>query len=447
MADSVPGPAPDDGVAELCSRLIRFDTTNRGGGDSNGERNAAEFVANELAWDGLEPLVFEPAARRTNVVTRVAGEDRSLPGLLVQAHLDVVPVDAAAWSVPPFAGEIRDGYVWGRGAVDMKDMCAMVLSVLRSWSMRGLRPRRDIVLAFVADEEDDGAYGAGWLVAEQPELFQDCAAAIGESGGFTFGTPEVPGVRLYPVGAAERGTLHMRLVARGQAGHGSRPNPSNAVVALVETLTRIAAYRWPVRLTPAVSAYLDGAARAAGVSFDASDLSTVDEVVAKLGRAGVLAAGTVRNSATPTVLRAGEKVNVVPSEACAQLDVRTLPGTCDEALSTVDSLLSPGVRRELLTHRDPVSAPLDSPWLHAMAAALVAEDPSAVVLPYCLGGGTDAKAFATLGIACYGFAPLRLPVDPAEYDYRAMAHGVDERVPVDGLRFGARVLDRFLRTV
>jgi acetylornithine deacetylase/succinyl-diaminopimelate desuccinylase-like protein len=442
MADPA-ATAPDAWVVELCSRLIAFDTTNLGGGDGNGERDAAEFVATELAWNGLTPIVLERAPRRTNVLARVPGEDRSLPALLVHAHLDVVPAVATDWKVPPFAGEVRDGYVWGRGAVDMKDMCAMVLSVLRSWSSRGLRPRRDIVVAFVADEEDDSWYGADWLVAEHAELFDGCAAAIGESGGYTFG---VPGAPLYPIGTAERGTMHLRLTANGRAGHGSRPNSENAVVALVETLARIAAHRWPVRLTPAVAAYLAGAAHALGEPADLSDPSAVDGLVARLGRAGVLAAGTVRNSVTPTGLSAGGKVNVIPSSASALLDVRTLPGSSAEVLSTVDSFLAPGVRREFVVHREAVSAPLDSPWFHAMAAALRAEDPSAVVLPYCLGGGTDAKAFAALGIDCYGFAPLRLPLDPDEYDYRAMAHGVDERVPIDGLCFGARVLDRFLRT-
>jgi acetylornithine deacetylase/succinyl-diaminopimelate desuccinylase-like protein len=473
MAEQAPE-APDARAVELCARLIRFDTTNRGGGDCNGEREAAEFVAGELAASGLDPELVEPAPRRANVVARVAGTDPRLPALLVHGHLDVVPADAAHWSVPPFAGEVRDGYLWGRGAVDMKDTCAAVLSVLRSWAARGVAPRRDLVLAFVADEEDNGEHGADWLVAKRPELFDGCAAAIGEGGGFSFGQGPVP---LYPIGTAERGTLHVRLVATGRAGHGSRPNPDNAVVALVQTLARIAAHRWPVRLTPAVSAYLTGAAAALGVPVDpaaladsatlagpaapvaqadlagpavhagVADPSAVDGLVARLGRAGTLAAGTVRATATPTVLRAGHKVNVVPSEASALVDIRTLPGDAASVLATVDAMLAPGVRREVIASRDAVAAPPDSPWFAAMAAALVAEDPAAVVLPYCLGGGTDAKAFASLGMACYGFAPVRVPLDPAVYDYRAMAHGVDERVPIDGLRFGARVLDRFLRTV
>ncbi|HEY0641434.1 MAG TPA: M20/M25/M40 family metallo-hydrolase [Pseudonocardiaceae bacterium] len=440
------GSTPDADVVALCAALIRFDTTNRGQGDCEGEREAAEFVAAHLTGSGLEPVLLESAPRRSNVVVRVPGADRSLPAVLVQGHLDVVPAVAEDWTVPPFAGEIRDGYLWGRGAVDMKDLCAGTLSVLRHWSRAGLRPRRDVVVAFVADEEDNGDYGADWLVQHHAGLFDGCAAAIGESGGFTFGGPDSP-VRLYPVGTAERGTLHLRLSATGRAGHASRPNPSNAVVAIVRTLERIASHEWPVHLTPAVAAYLRGAADALGVAADLDDLSTVDELVAKLGRAGTLAAATVRISSTPTGLAAGGKVNVIPSTASALVDVRTLPGTADEVLSVIDSMLEPTVERHILARRDAVAAPMDTPWFHAMADALRAEDPEAVVLPYCLGGGTDAKAFSSLGIACYGFAPLRAPLDPTEYDYRAMAHGVDERIPLDGLRFGARVLDRFLRTV
>ncbi len=445
VAPVVAAAAPDAAVVDLCSALIRFDTTNRGVGDCEGERDAAEFVAASLTGSGLAPVLLESAPRRANVVARVPGADPTLPALLVHAHLDVVPAQASDWTVPPFAGVVDDdGYLWGRGAVDMKDMCAMVLSTLRSWSLRGLTPRRDVVVAFVADEEADGDYGAHWLADHHPELFDGCVAAIGESGGFTFGAPGTP--RLYPVGTAERGTLHLRLTANGRAGHASRPNPANPVIALVHTLSRIAAHRWPVRLTPAVEAYLTGAAAALGVDADLADPSTVDDLVARLGRAGTLAAATVRTSSTPTVLAAGTKVNVVPSKATAQVDIRTLPDTVPEVLSTVDSLLEPGITYEFIARRDAVASPLDSPWFDAMAAALRAEDPDAVVLPYCLGGGTDAKAFTGLGMACYGFAPLLLPLDPTEYDYRAMAHGVDERVPVEGLRFGARVLDRFLRT-
>ena len=355
----------------------------------------------------------------------------------MHAHLDVVPVDASEWSVPPFGGVIRDGFVWGRGAVDMKDMCAMTLAVLRSWPDRDVRPKRDIVVAFVADEEAHGDYGAGWLVDNHPDLFAGCTAGISESGGHTF---HVGDVRLYPIATGERGTIHLKLTARGRAGHGSRPNDDNAVVTLARALTRIAEYEWPVRMTPPVQAYLEQAGAALGVDVDLDD---VDGTLERLGRASVLAAGTVRNTATPTMLDAGYKINVIPSTAHARVDGRALPGTEREFLDTIDSLIGPKVEREILDYTEAVSAPIDSHWFQSMADALRAEDPEAVVVPYCMGGGTDAKAFARLGIAGYGFSPLWIPED---FTLRGMAHGVDERVPVEGLRFGARVLDRFLLT-
>jgi acetylornithine deacetylase/succinyl-diaminopimelate desuccinylase-like protein len=437
MAELEAGLGPDAGVVELCSQLIRFDTSNYGGGESAGEREAAEFAAAQLP--AYQPVLLEAAPRRTNLVVRVPGADRSAPALLVHGHLDVVPAVAQEWTVPPFSGEVRDGYLWGRGAVDMKDMCAMVLSVVRSWPARGVMPRRDVVVALVADEEVTGELGAQWLVSEHPSLFEGCVIGISETGGYTM---PVNGVRLYPVAAAERGIAHLRLQAHGRAGHGSRPNSANAVTALVSTVARLAAHPWPVRLTPVVRAYLEQAGAALGVDVDLDGDDAVDSTIAKLGRAGTLATGVVRNTVTPTMLSAGYKVNVIPAMAEALLDVRHLPGTIDELLATIDSLLGPGVTRTFVERTEPVSAPVDSPWFTAMADALRAEDPEAVVVPYCMGGGTDAKAFSRLGIAGYGFAPLLLPED---YDYRAMAHGVDERIPVEALRFGARVLDRFLR--
>ncbi|MBN6040160.1 M20/M25/M40 family metallo-hydrolase [Amycolatopsis sp. 195334CR] len=430
-------------VVSVCADLVRFDTTNRGNGDSEGERDAAEYVAGLLTAAGLTPEIYESAPGRANVVARVAGSDPTLPPLLVQGHLDVVPADAADWSVPPFSGEVRDGFLWGRGATDMKDFCAMVLSVVDGFAREGRKPRRDIVLAFVADEEDRGEYGAHWLVEHHPSLFDGCAAAISESGAYTYHVPAADGriVRIYPVGAAERGTAHLRLTARGRAGHGSRRNHENAVVRLVGALNRIATHEWPVRLTPAVRAFIEQTGKALDVEVDLSSSDAVDGTLARLGPAASLVESTVRNSTTPTMLDAGYKVNVIPSVAQAQVDTRTLPGTEAELLATVDELLGPDVTREFVAHQGPVQAPIDTPWFDAMADALRAQDPDAVVVPYCLGGGTDAKAFAKLGIDCYGFAPLWLPEG---FPYRAMAHGVDERVPVDGLLFGTRVLDHFL---
>ena len=433
-------------VEELCAQLIRFDTTNLGGGSSEGEREAAEFVATHLSAAGLTPTILERSPRRSNVVARVAGSDPTLAPLLVHAHLDVVPADPAEWTVPPFAGEIRDGFVWGRGAVDMKDMCATLLTVLLRWADAGHRPRRDLVLAFVADEEDNGEWGSHWLVKEHRDVFDGVAAAIGESGGYTVRASSAAGepVRLYPVATAERGTAHLLLTANGRAGHGSRRNDDNAVRKLVAAVQRLSEYRWPVVLTPAVQAFFSRAGAALGFEVDLSTDDAVDATLRRFGPAAKIAENTVRNSTTPTVLSAGYKVNVIPGAAQAQVDTRVLPGTRDALLAEVDRLLGPEVTREFLADQPPVQAPVDSPWFAAMAAAIEAEDPGGVVVPFCMGGGTDAKAFAALGIDCYGFAPLWLPEN---FDHRLMAHGVDERVPVDGLRFGTNVLDHFLSTV
>lgn len=425
-------------VVELCQTLIRFDTTNHGCGDSAGEREAAEFVATLLSDAGHEPVLLECAPRRSNVIARIPGTDSTLPALLVQGHLDVVPAVAVDWSLPPFSGEIAGGYLYGRGATDMKDFCAMVLAVVRGWAATGTRPRRDIVLAFVADEEDQGYYGAHWLVDEHAGLFTGCAASISESGAFTH---HAGGQRLYPVGTAERGTAHLRLTATGRAGHGSRRNDQNAVVRLIRALSRLSEHRWPVALTPTVRAFCERTAKALGLPAELGDPDAVDELVHSFGRAASLVENTVRNSTTPTMFSAGYKVNVIPGTAQADVDVRVLPGTEEALLAEIDELLGEGVTREFTAHQPPVQAPVDSPWFDAMTAALVAEDPDAIVVPYCLGGGTDAKAFSQLGMDCYGFAPLWVPED---FDYRAMAHGVDERVPIDGLAFGARVLARFL---
>jgi acetylornithine deacetylase/succinyl-diaminopimelate desuccinylase-like protein len=325
----------------------------------------------------------------------------------------------------------------------MKDMCAALLTVLSRWSAADIRPRRDIVLAFVADEEDRGEWGAHWLVDEHRELFEDCAAAIGESGGYTVRATHADGheVRLYPVATAERGTAHMRLTALGRAGHGSRRNDDNAVVSLVHALSRLAAHPWPTHLTSAVRAFLERAEPALGITVDWDDM---DETLRRLGPAAKVIENTVRNSTTPTVLSAGYKVNVIPGSASALVDARVLPGAETELLAEIDRIVGPGVDREFVQYQEAIQAPVDTPWFDAMSGALRAFDPEGVVVPFCMGGGTDAKAFTELGIQCFGFAPLFIPDG---HDHRLMAHGVDERVPVEGLRFGVNVLDRFLSTV
>ncbi|BFU43322.1 M20/M25/M40 family metallo-hydrolase [Krasilnikovia sp. MM14-A1004] len=422
-------------AVEFCSRLIRFDTSNFGGGRSRGERPCAEWIAQLLADAGYDPLVLESAPGRANTVARIPGADRTAPALLVHAHLDVVPVAAEDWSVDPFGGEVRDGAVWGRGALDMKNMAAMTLAVVCSLARDGIVPPRDIVLAFVADEEDTGAYGSGFLVREHAGLFAGVRVAIGESGGHAVHLPD--GSRLYPIATGERGSAWMNLEAAGPAGHGSRPNPGNAVAALAGAVARLAQHRWPVHLTPTVAALVDGLSTHLGVDVDLTDPAGLDQ----FGEAAVLVASTMSNSLNPTMLRAGYKHNVIPSTATAGVDGRILPGAQDAFFATVDRLLGGRVSRTFVNYDEPVTARHDSPDFAAMAAALRACDPQALILPYCMAGGTDAKAFSRLGIECYGFAPGTTPPGFAYGDY---VHGVDERVLVDSLAFGAAVLGRYV---
>ncbi|MFD4501625.1 M20/M25/M40 family metallo-hydrolase [Streptomyces sp. NPDC058457] len=426
-----------DEVVRFTSELIRIDTSNFGGGDCR-ERPAAEYAAERLAEAGLEPILLERTAERTNVVARIEGTDPAADALLVHGHLDVVPAQAADWSVDPFSGEIRDGVVWGRGAVDMKNMDAMILAVVRDWAREGVRPRRDIVVAFTADEEASAVDGSGFLADHHPELFEGCTEGVGESGAFTF--HDGTGRHLYPVAAGERGTAWLKLTARGRAGHGSKVNMENAVTRLAAAVTRIGEHQWPLRLTPTVSAALTELAALYGVE---PDLTEVDLLLDKLGPAARLVEATVRNSANPTMLNAGYKVNVIPGEAVAFVDGRYLYGTEDEFRATLDRLTGPDVDWEFHHREVALQAPLDSPTYARMRAAVEEFAPEGHVVPYCMSGGTDAKQFSRLGITGYGFAPLKLPED---LDYQALFHGVDERVPVEALHFGVQVLDRFLRT-
>ncbi|MHC3461473.1 M20/M25/M40 family metallo-hydrolase [Streptomyces flavovirens] len=438
------GPVDDRALDEsvtFTSELIRIDTTNNGDGTCR-ERPAAEYVAQRLADTGLEPLLLERTPGRTNVVARIPGTDPSADALLVHGHLDVVPAEPADWSVHPFSGEVRDGVVWGRGAVDMKNMDAMVLAVVRAWARAGVRPRRDIVVAYTADEEASAADGSDFLADRHPELFEGCTEGISESGAFTFHAG--PGMSLYPIAAGERGTAWLRLTAEGKAGHGSKVNKANAVSALAAAVARLGAYEWPVRLTPTVRAALTeiAALHHIQVDLDAPGFD-VDELLGKLGPAADLVAPTVRNSSNPTMLEAGYKVNVIPGRATAHIDGRMVPGGEEEFRETLDRLTGPGVDWEFDHREVPLQAPVDSPTYAKMRAAVELFDPGSHAVPYCMSGGTDAKQFSRLGITGYGFSPLKLPVG---FDYQALFHGVDERVPVDALHFGVRVLDHFLRT-
>jgi acetylornithine deacetylase/succinyl-diaminopimelate desuccinylase-like protein len=436
MADQVDAPALDE-VVTFTSDLIRIDTTNRGGGDCR-ERPAAEYAAARLAEAGIEPTLLERTEGRTNVVARIEGTDPSAGALLLHGHLDVVPAAAADWSVHPFSGEIRDGVVWGRGAVDMKNMDAMILAVVRGWARQGFRPRRDVVIAFTADEEASAEDGSGFLVDEHPALFEGCTEGVSESGAFTF--HDGGGRQIYPIAAGERGTAWLKLTARGRAGHGSKVNRDNAVTRLAGAIARIGAHEWPLRLTPTVRAALTELAALYGIE---TDLTDVDTLLEKLGPAAALVEPTLRNSANPTMLDAGYKINVIPGEAVAHVDGRYMPGGEEEFRTTLDRLTGPDVDWEFHHREVALESPVDSATFAGMRAAVEEFAPEGHVVPFCMSGGTDAKQFSRLGITGYGFTPLKLPDG---YDYAAMFHGVDERVPVEALHFGVRVLDRFLRT-
>jgi acetylornithine deacetylase/succinyl-diaminopimelate desuccinylase-like protein len=432
------GGSAADEVAEICSDLIRIDTTNEGQGRGRPERPAAEHVAALLDEVGVTPTIVESAPGRSSVLARITGTEPSRPAFLMHGHLDVVPADPADWAVHPFSGEVRDGNVWGRGAVDMKGSVAMMLAVVRRRMREGRLTGGDLVLAFLADEESTGDFGSRHVVERHRDFLTGCTEAISESGGFSVTADG--GERIYPIATGERGTAWMNLTVRGVAGHGSKPPKDNPVAELSHAISRLAAYEWPVRLTPAVRALLDGLARALGTALDHDRL---DAEVRRLGAIGRLFESTIRNSANPTVLDAGYKVNVIPGQATAQVDGRFLPGTGQEFLETVERLLGPEVTREFINFEEAAAADAQGPTFAALADAIRAEDPQAHPVPYVMSGGTDGKSFARLGISGFGFAPLMLPPD---LDYFGMFHGVDERVPVEGLKFGTRVLDRFLDT-
>jgi acetylornithine deacetylase/succinyl-diaminopimelate desuccinylase-like protein len=421
-------------VVALLSELLRIDTSNPG----RPERPAAEWTAARLGEAGIDSRIVESAPGRASVIARVAGADRSRPPLLVHGHLDVVPADPREWTVHPFSGEVRDGYVWGRGAVDMKGMNAMVLALVRQWARTGQRPDRDIVLAFVADEEAGGAQGARFLIDRHPGLFADCTEAISEIGGFSVSLDS--GARLYLAQTAEKGIHWLRLRARGRAGHGSMEHEDNVVTTLAAAVSRIGAERHPLVVTDSVRRMVDALAGVTGLDLDADE----PEVWLPLfGAAARMIGASLRNTANPTMFAAGYKENVVPSAAEAVVDARFLPGHEDGLLARLAELAGPQVEIDTVMRADAVECSFEGSLVETMSRAIREHDPNGHLVPYMTSGGTDAKSFARLGMRCFGFAPLMLP---AALDFTALFHGVDERVPIGGLRFGTRVLDQVLRS-
>ena len=422
----------------LCQEMIRIPSVNYGEGQGD-EKAMAEYVASKLAEVGIKSELIETAPNRVNVVAKVEGADQSRPGLVLHGHIDVVPVNAADWSVDPFSGVIKDGFIWGRGAVDMKDMDAMILATVRMWQRIGYKPPRNILLVFFADEEAGSNYGSRWLVKHRPEIFDGYSEAVSEVGGFSV---TITGEhRLYLIEAAQKGIQWMKLTAKGTAGHGSFINRNNAVTKVADAVARIGAYEWPQLETKTSNVFFRKIAELTGDKYDPKN---VKPLLHHLGDAVKMLGATISNTANPTMLEAGYKVNVIPQSASAMVDGRFLPGHENQLQETIKKLAGDEIEIEILTRDIALEVEFAGPLVKAMCDAISGEDSAGIPVPYLMSGGTDNKALHDLGIVGYGFSPLKLPKD---LDFFALFHGVDERVPIDGLKFGVRVLYEFLENV
>ena len=422
-------------VVKICQDLIRIPSVNFGEGRGD-EKAVAEYIVASLAEVGITSEIFESAPNRCNVIARLPGRDATRPGLVVHGHIDVVPANADDWSVDPFAAEIRDGAIWGRGAIDMKNMDAMILAIVRKWARTGYKPPRDIVLAFFADEEAGMTFGSRWMAAEHPEVFAGCSEAISEVGGFSVTVAD--GKRLYFVEAAQKGIHWMKLTAHGRAGHGSMMNDENALTSIAEAVAKIGRYEWPQRYTKTVKALFSKIAQVTGKKYNESDLRPL---LSEIGPTARMIGATLQNTANPTMLEAGYKANVIPGSASAVIDGRFLPGYEDELNKTIREIIGPDISIETISRDIALEIEFEGDLVEAMCKAITTFDPEGIPVPYLMSGGTDNKALSELGIIGYGFSPLQLPAD---LDFMALFHGVDERVPISGLEFGVKVLENFL---
>ena len=426
-----------EAAVTLFRELLRCDTANPPGATGD----AAELAAEQLRVAGVEPRILEAAPGHVNVIGRLTGSGDE-PPLLLNAHLDVVPADAADWTHPPFAGEIADGYLWGRGTVDMKNMAAMSLAVMQLLARDDRPRRRDVIFAGVADEEAGCTHGSAWLVDQHAELVR-AGFALGEVGGFTM---DIGGRVVYPVQVAEKGVCWIRARARGTAGHGSIPREDNAVVALARFLDRAGRRKLPVHRSDAVERFI-GALAAAQPQPARTVLPLllndrlspwVSRVIPDRSVARLLSA-LVRNTVSPTMTSAGDKINVIPALAEAQLDGRIAVGSsAEELVAELHALAGPDIELEVVHQRDPHEAPADTALFATIADVVAEHHPGAVAVPSVIPGFTDAHYWSTLGTVCYGFSPVRLgPEDPAFAD---LFHATDERIPVEGFTAGLRML-------
>ncbi len=436
-AVAIPGAdlVADDALAHL-QALLKLDTTNPPGN----EKPAIDYIADRLREVGVEPTLFEPGPGRANLVARLKG-DGSGPPLLLTSHVDVVPVEPEKWTRPPFSGEVADGFVWGRGAVDMKGMTAHELAIFRALARAGKDARlgRDVILLALADEENGMTYGSTWMVENEPDAIR-AEYALNEVGGMNV---DIGDRRLYPVQVAEKGMCWMRIRARGEPGHGSVPLDESAVTRVVAAVERL---RAPLgyRLTDAARAFLVAVAEALGYPKRVAIDLLQSRATAGLAL-GLLPAeqrrhfrAMLNDTANPTGLRAGKKTNVIPSEAEATIDGRLLPGTTVEGfLAEVRRRLGPEIEVDVECRAEPTEVPLDTPLFRKIDEVVRRHDQDGRAVPWLTVGFTDGANLQRIGIRPLGFSPCRFPPD---VPWGKLVHGHDERVPVEGYRFGTRML-------
>jgi acetylornithine deacetylase/succinyl-diaminopimelate desuccinylase-like protein len=434
-------PVFEDEIVHFLQTLIRFNTSNPPGN----ETPAAEWIADVLRNEGLEPVALESAPMRGNVVTRLKGTGEEAP-LLLMSHIDVVPVEEDKWIHPPFGGEIHDGYIWGRGALDMKGIVAqhlMLMVLFARLARQGIRLKRDLIMMAAADEERAGTFGALWLVEHHPDLIR-AEYALNEGGG---NTTKVGDALLMNIQTAEKGLARFKMTVRGEPGHASIPKSDNTVVRLAEAVVAVGKAQPPAHITPTAKAYIEAMA--------GTQPATVAELMLKVVEPGADVAAAIEalpleenhkrylyaithNTAAPTIVNAGSKINVFPSEAVARVDGRTLPGFgIAEFRAEYEPFLPDGVEIEFEDDGPALEASLESPLYDSIVKAVQTHAPDSVLVPTLLTGATDAKAIVQLGTKIYGFAPSRYE---AAVDGERLVHGHNERISIANLVYGAQVL-------
>ncbi|MEM8953413.1 MAG: M20/M25/M40 family metallo-hydrolase [Verrucomicrobiota bacterium] len=424
-------------AVETLRGLLRIDTTNPPGI----ERPAADFVASVLAEDGIESRIIESSPGRANLVARLSGNGEARP-LMLTSHLDVVPARAEDWRCDPFSGDEADGCIWGRGAIDMKGMTAMGIAVIRRLKRSGLRLKRDVILAAVADEEAGCAAGSRYMVREHADLI-DAEYVVNEVGGFTL---TIAGKRFYPIQVAEKGVAWLRVRATGEAGHSSLPAPDSCLGRLGEAMHRLAKTRLPIHVTDAAAGFVQGVA--AQMSMPTR---MVMEGLLRPGKVGEMLDVFIQNpeqkavfhallsnTANPTMVRGGMKINVLPGEAEFEVDGRLLPGqTAADLVREVEEVIGRGFEIEVMREAPATVFSWRTPYFESIREVLAARDPEGIVVPYMAPGFTDSSEYGKTGAICYGFYPLRLPEGIV---FSKLFHGVDERIPLSSFRFGIETL-------